>query len=282
MLRKLNTPGDIFLGDDFFKQHYSAEEQSFLQEFLPAHPDIAAKFDKYVNIAASERLAFAKQDLEDEVRASWNQIQTREPRQSVAGHVDGMLKVADELRDLFTKDNLQDVVKQIYKPHEATKEVAWHFQVPELFEQLKSMIELHDIAEAIVGDIPNHEVDQAGEIGRKDKIKIEMCAAKLLFQEEPANVVLFDEYEKRDSLMARLAKAIDILEFMKRSVYEESQLNAESSVDGRKREDIFDEYWRTATKRLDRAFQGIEMPHVIKAYRDQIIAQHDMKRNLYL
>lgn len=239
----LQLPG--FLGSEFFTQNYSPAEKTFLRHFLTQHKDIHRKFDEYVAMPAHKRLAAAERDLETVTRASWDNIQVPGERQSVAGHVRGMLKWADQLS--FGADM-----------------------------DIRRMIELHDICEAIVGDIPNHEVDSVGKISRKDKEMIERLAARLMFEcpDFAADKQLYDEYELRQSLSAKRAKAIDILELV------DSCLSIESDKMTVYPE-RFSEFWRTSIKRMEDAFGG-SVPHEIQLHMNRLVNGRDTLHNVYL
>ena len=221
-----------FLESDFFKNmdNYDAKEQAFLRGFLAKHSTIQDGFDKYVGIAANQRLERAHKDLNKVPRAAWENIKAPEV-QTVGQHVDGMHEVAYDL-------GLDD-------------------------EKIHKMIDLHDLCEVIVGDIPNHAKEADRDISEEEKREIELLAAKLLFEAFHEEYEIFMEYEARETDAAKLTKAADIIEFMRSINATEREVGAPQA---------FAEFRRTAAKRLNETFGGKEqVPVGILQHIDEMV-----------
>lgn len=232
-----------FLESDFFNSAYEDDDKAFLRDFLAKHHDIKQKFDAYVAMSTDQRLAQAHKDLALVTRAAWDDIRVPGERQSVAGHVEGMLALASDFS--FGQD-----------------------------PELREMIKLHDLCEAIVGDIANHLDPDKGKINRADKTRIEMLASKLLFEDHPREFMIFMEYENKKSVNAKRVKAIDLLEFIQQSLQvEEGAMKVYPEK--------FHEFWLSVSIRLKDTFDG-NVPKEIQHRMQQFERQRDTHLITYL
>lgn len=121
-------------------------------------------------------------------RTGWTLRGLPNGTESVAGHSFGVSVTAMLLADRFIADGIAVDVENVLR-----------------------MALLHDWAEVRVGDMPRTATLYFGSEARK---QAEMAAFSDVVHADESYVSLYNEYERRESLEARLVKAADVLDLL--------------------------------------------------------------------
>ncbi len=132
------------------------------------------------------------------------------------------------IKDIVDFMNVTERMKVIYRTvqvstldrGESDAEHSWHLalllmlleaDLPQVIDKIKlyKMLLIHDLVEVYAGDTSVYD-----DVGRLDKVEREAMAAEKLFGQLPDDLkkeffALFDEFEARETLEAKIAKAFD-------------------------------------------------------------------------
>ncbi len=171
----------------------SADDNEFVQALDARFPDngILQKFKYFLEYPPELRPLAAKRQLGKLPRTGYvrrglaiNQAET------VGQHVTGMLEMVDNM----SASNVD--VRSIAD-----------------IRKLKTMIEVHDIGEPVVGDFT-----PADPITRPEKARLERLAVGVIYEGRPLGIGLWDEFEECVTDCAILAGNIDKLQMLQRSL----------------------------------------------------------------
>lgn len=165
----------------------TADDREFLARIGEVHPDILHAFERYLAAPPEARPAMAAHDSTALLRAGWVARNVKNP-ESVAEHT----------------LSLAATVEAAALPTGTDR------------ERLIRMAHAHDLPEVIITDF----TPQQG-IARADKDRLELLAAHVLFETQPEERALVEEYVAQETPLAHLLHDFDKLDAVHQAlVYE--------------------------------------------------------------
>ncbi len=173
--------------DELFSA-FSAEDRSFLKDFFAEHPRVGNNFVHFLRMPPGERLEAATEAIKHIERRGWVLRHVRNP-ETIFEHLEGTAKLVEtELTGYPEKLGLSG--------KEANAFTA----------RMIEMARIHDIHEALTTDFTPHDG-----ITEENKARIELLAAKVIFEAFPDKYELTKEFTLQQTDLSKIINDYDKL-----------------------------------------------------------------------
>ncbi len=170
---------------------FDTDDRQFLARIASKHPKIIENFDKYLGFPASLRFPMAKVEVMDIARTGWVLKGIKDP-ESVYDHLHGLSSLVDNYLSRFL-------------PHLNGEDRETTIRMG---RRMQGMAKVHDIPEAIASDFTHHD-HTSGKISSADKQRLELLAARVIFEDKPELMTLYQEFHEQKSAASQLLHDLD-------------------------------------------------------------------------